>query len=150
MPDYRQIVRSGHISTKTNYGVGIFLSSSFEAYYSASNSTVIVPLYTGSIINNTGGAQDSYYTKRFFGRGTQYFYKRPVIEARWDSVTRDDRGDFYFSSSLAPGPDNLNTLYLYNYVRGRLANIPAIGTTGSIMVSLYSGSEISIRKLNFF
>ena len=139
--DISPLVEHWIAGTKTNYGVGIFLSSSFEAYYSASNSTVITPLYTGSIINNTGGAQDSYYTKRFFGRGTQYFYKRPVIEARWDSVTRDDRGDFYFSSSLAPGPDNLNTLYLYNYVRGRLANIPAIGTTGSIMVSLHSGSD---------
>ena len=116
------------------------LSSSYEAYYSASNDYIEVPLYTGSIINNTGGAQTSYYTKRFFGRGTQYFYKRPVIEARWDSTIRDDRGDFYYSSSLAPGPDNMNTLYIYNYVRGRLQNIPAVGITGSIMVSLYSGS----------
>ena len=139
--DISPLVEHWIAGTKTNYGVGIMLSSSFEAYYSASNSTVITPLYTGSIINNTGGAQDSYYTKRFFARGTQYFYKRPVIEARWDSVTRDDRGDFYFSSSLAPGPDNLNTLYLYNYIRGKLANIPAVGTTGSIMVSLFSGSD---------
>jgi hypothetical protein len=75
-----------------------------------------------------------------FARGTQYFFKKPVIEARWNSSTRDDRGDFYYSSSLASGPDNLNTLYLFNYVRGRLANIPQIGSTGSIMVSLFSGS----------
>lgn len=126
--------------TRENYGVGIMLSSSYEAYYSASNDDIDVPLYTGSIINNTGGAQTSYYTKRFFGRGTQYFFKRPTIEARWDSTVRDDRGDFYYSSSLAPAADNLNTLYIYNYVRGKLQNIPAVGTTGSIMVSLYSGS----------
>ena len=75
-----------------------------------------------------------------FARGTQYFFKKPVIEARWNSSTRDDRADFYYSSSLASGPDNLNTLYLFNYVRGRLANIPEIGSTGSIMVSLFSGS----------
>jgi hypothetical protein len=126
--------------TIDNYGVGVMLSSSYEAYYSASNDAIVNPLYTGSIINNTGGAEDSYYTKRFFGRGTQYFFKKPCIEARWDSATRDDRGDFYYSSSLAPAADNENTIYIYNYVRGKLQNIPAVGTTGSIMVSLYSGS----------
>jgi len=152
--DISPLVEHWMAGTKANYGVGIMFSSSFEAYYSASNPSKAEPLYTGSIINNTGGAEDSYYTKRFFGRGTQYFFKKPVIEARWDSAVRDDRGDFYFSSSLAPGPDNLNTLYLYNYVRGRLANIPAIGTTGSIMVSLFSGStdnsEPDGNKLKLF
>lgn len=139
--DISPLVEHWIAGTKDNYGVGVMLSSSFEAYYSGSNDDEDEPLHTGSIINNTGGAQTSYYTKRFFGRGTQYFFKKPVIEARWDSVKRDDRGDFYFSSSLAPAADNLNTLYLYNYIRGKLTNIPAIGTTGSIMVSLYSGSS---------
>ena len=119
-----------------NYGVGVRLSSSFEAYFSSSSG-----LNTGSIIHNTGGATDSYYTKRFFARSSQYFFKRPVIEARWNDIKRDDRGEFFYSSSLATADDNLNTLYIYNYVRGRLTNIPAIGTTGSIMVSLYSGSS---------
>ena len=85
-------------------------------------------------------ATKSYYTKKFFGRTTQYFYKKPLLEARWDSSRKDQRGHFYFSSSLAPADDNTNTLYLYNYVRGQLRNIPSIGATGSILVSLYSGS----------
>jgi hypothetical protein len=84
-------------------------------------------------------ALSSSYTKKFFARGSEFFFKRPVIEARWDSATRDDRGNFYFSSSLATSEDNLNTLYLYNHVRGRLRDIPDIGT-GSIHVSIYSGS----------
>ena len=105
---------------KDNYGVGIRFSASFEASSSA----------------NSSGATESYYTKRFFARGTEYFFNRPVIEARWDSSRRDDRGNFYLSSALAPASDNLNTLYLYNYIRGRLRNIPAIGT-GSIYVNLY-------------
>ena len=117
-----------------NYGVGVFLSSSFEAYYSSSTGQ-----NTGSIIHNATGAQVSYYTKRFFARGTQYFFKKPVIEARWDDAVRDDRGEFYFSSSLAPADDNLNTLYIYNFIRGQLVNIPSVGT-GKILVSLYSGS----------
>ena len=84
-------------------------------------------------------AFSSSYTKKFFARGSEFFFKRPVIEARWDSATRDDRGNFYFSSSLATSEDNLNTIYLYNHIRGRLRDIPDIGT-GSIYVSIYSGS----------
>ena len=110
--------------TKINYGFGVQLTASQEASSSA----------------NLEGVEQSYYTKRFFARGTQYFFKKPVIEARWNSSTQDDRGDFYYSSSLAPASDNLNTIYLYNFVRGRLTNIPAIGT-GEIFVNLYSGSS---------
>ncbi len=57
----------------------------------------IVEDWIGSTIDNngllvklSGSAEDgtlerSYYTKKFFARGSQYFFKRPVIEARWDS-----------------------------------------------------------------
>ena len=82
----------------------------------------------------------SQYTKKFFARGSQYFFKRPVIEARWDSSVSDNRGSFYFSSSIATAADNLNTLYLYNYVRGQLQEIPNL-TNKTILVSLYSGSD---------
>jgi hypothetical protein len=82
----------------------------------------------------------SYYTKMFFGRGTNRYFDRPVIEARWDSSSQDDRGKLYLSSSTAPAADNLNTIYMYNYVRGRLQNIPSIGQD-PIMVSLFSGSS---------
>ena len=132
--DITSLVENWIDGTQENYGVGVHLTSSQEAYYSSSTG-----LDDGGIIHNTGGATTSYYTKRFFARGSQYFFKRPIIEARWDSSTRDDRGNFYYSSSLAPAEDNLNTLYLYNYVRGRLRNIPGIGT-GAIYVDLYSGS----------
>jgi hypothetical protein len=122
-----------------NYGIGVRLSQSFEAYFSASNDGVLMYPASGSVLINLSGALQSYYTKRFFARGTQYYFKRPVIEARWDDSLRDDRGNFYFSSSRAPANDNLNTIYLYNYIRGRLVNLPKVGT-GEILVSLYSGS----------
>lgn len=115
---------------QANYGFGIFLTSSFEAYVTASDSHVLI---------NTAGQKTSYYTKRFFSRTSEFFYKKPSIEARWDSRILDNRGSFFYSSSLAPATDNLNTVYLYNYVRGQLKNIPAVGT-GSILVSIYSGS----------
>jgi len=129
------LVESWLASTISNYGVMVKLSSSYEA--SASQDSVN---QDSSVVFNPDGATKSYYTKRFFARGTQYFFKKPVIEARWNDKIDDDRGYFFYSSSLAPAEDNLNTIYLYNYVRGQLVNIPAIGT-GEILVSLYSGSS---------
>jgi len=136
--DITGLVEHWIAETIPRYGVGVHLSASYEAFYSSS---LGVGIETGSVLDNREGARKSYYTKRLFARGTQYFFKRPNIEARWNSVTRDDRGDFYYSSSLASNTDNLNTLYLYNYVRGRLTNIPGIGSTGEIYVTLYSGSS---------
>ena len=103
------------LGSKPDEGVGVFLSSTYS------------------------GASRSYYTKKFFARGTEFHFKRPYIEARWDSATKDDRGTFFFSSSLATAAENLNTLYFYNYFRGQLRNIPSIGT-GNIYLSIYSGS----------
>ena len=99
--------------TKENYGVGVFLSSSIE------------------------NALSSSYTKKFFARGSEFFYRRPIIEARWDSSIKDDRTNFWSSSSLASSADNLNTIYLYNVIRGRFANIPEVGT-GSIYLQIWT------------
>lgn len=106
-------------STKPNYGFGIMLTSSQEQ------------------------EAKTYYTKKFFARGSEFFFYRPVLEARWNSIRRDNRGMFIASSSLASAEDNLNTIYLYNVVRGQLKNIPSIGT-GQIYVQIYTdptGSE---------
>mgnify|MGYP003120719191 FL=1 len=107
-----------------NYGLGIFLSSSYE---------------TGS---------HSYYTKKFFSRSSEYFFLRPNLEARWDSTTKDESGNVYLSSSLADGDDNLNTLYYYNFIRGQLKDIPEYslhgGTqSGTIKLYLFSASSDS-------
>jgi hypothetical protein len=110
--DVTSLVEEWIAGTKDNYGFGIFLSGSYES---------------GTV---------SYYTKKFFARSSEFFFKRPVLEARFNDDINDDRGNFYSSSSLAPASDNLNTLYLHNYVRGRLRNIPSIGT-GNIFVDLY-------------
>jgi len=123
-----------------NYGISVRLSSSYEGYFSSSTGQD-----TGSVPHNTDGAKKSYYTKKFFARGSEFYFKRPMIEARWDSSRKDDRANFFYSSSLAPGEDNLNTLYLYNYVRGQLKDLPGLsktdGATQQIRVSLCSGSN---------
>jgi len=105
--------------TKENNGLGIQLSSSLES------------------------TARSYYTKKLFGRNSEFFFKRPYIEARWDASLKDDRGNFYASSSLLPATQNLNKLYFYNRFRGRNYNIPEVGT-GPIYVSLYSGSSLGV------
>tara|TARA_R100000234_G_scaffold119455_2_gene102428 strand:- start:2089 stop:4023 length:1935 start_codon:yes stop_codon:yes gene_type:complete len=116
---FRQF-QGGMDDTTTNYGLGVFLSSSFE---------------TGS---------HSYYTKKFFARSSEYFFLRPNLEARWDSSDKDSAANFVQSSSLATAEDNLNTLFLYNYVKGKLQNIPDNAqhsdTRTNMKVSLYSNS----------
>jgi hypothetical protein len=134
--DITSLVEEWIANTKTNYGIGIKFSPSYEAYLSNSSGQD-----SGSILHNTSGATRSYYTKRLFGRGTQYFYKKPSIEAQWDSSIKDRRYSFYSSSSLAPATDNLNQLYIYNRIRGQLRDIPDVGT-GNIYTSLYkTGSD---------
>ena len=132
--DVTQLVELWIAGTLDNYGVGVHLSGAYEAYYNSADEGT----YDG-YNNNLTGATVSYYTKRFFARGSQFFFKRPTLEARWDSTRKDDRGDFYYSSSLAGVNENLNTIYLYNYIRGQLTDIPG-SSTGAIYVSLYSGS----------
>jgi len=137
--DISELVEQWIAGTKSNYGVGVFLTASQEAYFSSSTGLDLSPTLSGGILHNPEGATTSYYTKKFSARSSEYFFKRPCIEARWDSATKDERGTFYYSSSLATAEENLQTLYFYNYFRGQLRNIPDIGT-GNIYLSIYSGS----------
>tara|TARA_R110000744_G_scaffold13677_5_gene39565 strand:- start:1811 stop:3298 length:1488 start_codon:yes stop_codon:yes gene_type:complete len=82
----------------------------------------------------------SYYTKMFFSRTSEFYFYRPVLEARWNSSRKDNRANFYVSSSMVPAVDNLNTLFLYNVVRGQLANIPNL-SSNTLAVSIYSASN---------
>jgi hypothetical protein len=118
--------------TYANNGFAIALTSSLEAWVERSDDDSFT-------YQNTTGSKSSNYTKKFFSRTSEFFYKRPMIEARWNSAKKDDRNNFYYSSSLAPQVDNLNTIYFYNYVRGKLQNIPDVGT-GAIYVMIYSGN----------
>lgn len=94
-------------------------------------------------ITNTLGTTESYYTKKFFGRGSEFFFKRPTIEAVWDSSIKDDRGNFYASSSLLPAEENERTIYLYNSIGGRLRNIPYV-ETGEIYVKVYTSASAGL------
>ena len=114
--DVTPMVEAWIAGTTPNYGVGIKLPATFES-----------------------SSVDSYFTKRFFGRRSEHFFKLPWIEARFDDSIKDSRNSFFVSSSLVPAEDNLMTLFLYNRTRKGLRNIPAVGT-GPIYMSLYSGT----------
>jgi hypothetical protein len=105
--------------------------------------------HTDAVISGTLG---SFYTKKFFGRTSEFVMKRPTIEARWDSSREDQRGTFLVSSSLASAANNLNTLFLYNSVRGQLQDIPYLDKH-LLTVSLHrdqdgavSGSALQIKN----
>ena len=124
-------------SAREQHGIGIYLTSSQEAFFSSSTGLDDTSTFE---IHNLSGSRTSYYTKKFFARGTEFFYKRPAIEARWDSSRKDNAKNFYLSSSLVSATDNLNTLYLYNFVRGQLKDIPNLGADNSVLLSVYSSS----------
>jgi len=151
--------------SKSNYGFGVFLTESHESYWSSSNQpqgntnvNLVAPNYNDlggaysrknvskafrGILHNVHGAKTSYYTKKFFGKGSEHFFKRPVLEARWRPEGRDDRGQYYFSSSLLTQMENQHTLFFYNYFKGKLRNIPnldSVNGNNRIYVSIYSGS----------
>ena len=99
-----------------------------------------VPVDSNEIINMSG-SKETWYTKKFFGRGSEFFFKKPTIEAVWDSSIKDDRGNFYASSSLLPAEENERTIYLYNAIGGRLRDIPGATTLGIRVFSAESGGD---------
>ena len=107
--------------SRSNYGVGVHMTGSYE---------------TGT---------RSYYTKKFFARSSEYFFKRPVIEARWDSTEKDERGSFYAKSDLLSSTNNTNTIYFKNYFNGVLT---AINGTPSLRANIYSDSNKSYQITN--
>ena len=120
-----------------NYGFGIMVTSSQEAYRATADS--------GSELQNTDGVTKSAYTKRFYARSSEYFFRRPVIEARWEDRITDDRNKFFASSSLC-STQNTQSVYLYNYIDGTLTNLPDESVTINFYASsgsLPSGSSIT-------
>ena len=133
------------------YGAGTSASSDFETglenmrldvsdlvykWLDATDNYGFLVKFPDSIVSGS----ISKYTKKFFSRTSEYFHYRPTLEVWWDSTRTDNRGNFMISSSLAPASDNLNTLFLYNVVRGQLQNIPGLDSN-TLSVEIFSGSQ---------
>lgn len=97
------------------YGLGIYLSGAYE----------------------DGTNTKTYYTKRFSARSSEYFYKVPSLEARWEATVKDSRGEFYYSSDNLSDADNLQSVYFYNRINGNLKDLP---NNAIPIVNLYNSS----------
>ena len=128
------------VTTSGTTNTSISNSGYFANGVGLQNNGLLVKL-SGSYEDGT--MEKTFYTKKYFTRGSEFFFKRPTIEARWDSSLGDDRGDFYASRSLVSAADNKHTLFLYNFFRGTPKNIPDM-ETGNIYVQLFnsSGTEL--------
>ena len=131
-------------SSKGYFGNTIISSSLSETGSNVTNfSNGSGIINNGLVVKLSGSAEDgtntrSYYTKKFFSRGTEFFFYKPVIESQWDNSISDDRGSIFKSSSLVSSADNINNLYLYNRIRGSLVDIPNTGS--HLVVQLYTSS----------
>jgi hypothetical protein len=115
--DVTSMVESWITTPADNYGFMVKLNSTFE-----SGST-------------------SFYTKKFFGRGTEFFYKQPTVEARWNNSEADDRANFYSKSNLRT--NNNNVISIKNYVDGVLTNIPSL--SGDMTIKFYETSAKAVE-----
>jgi len=106
---------------------------------------------TSSISNNgfvikMGEAEEvsgtDYRRKAFHGRESKYVDKIPYIEATWEEVTKDNRGNFAFDQS--------NYLYMYNVIRGELTNVtePVIVRIQEALVSSSYTQEFTASRVS--
>ena len=133
----------GNTIISASQGFTSITSTNFKGGTGLPNRGLLIKL-SGSQEN--GKDKKSYYTKKFFTRTSQYFFKRPVIEAQWNSSITDDRPNIYKSSSLMPGDLNLNTLYFYNYGPYGLVDIPKTGS--GVVMQLYADVTSSLGASN--
>ena len=149
--DVSDIVEEWIAGTKQNYGFGIRLTDTYEGYFSSSTGQNVTGSgdVTGSnttsdigSLHNLNGATESYYTKKFFGRGTEFFFKRPVLEAQFVDAKQDDRGKFQIKTPLLTNPQNLNNLYFYNKHNGSLVDIAGDSSNVPTLKLYYSSGSI--------
>lgn len=100
-----------------------------------------IPSDNGLIITMDGtltdGSQEqNFYTKKFFSRSSEFFFKRPVIEARDSNTNSDDRGKFYRASPFVAS--NEQNIYLYNSIDGERTDI-----TGTVALELFEDEAMT-------
>tara|TARA_B100000035_G_scaffold174283_1_gene148679 strand:+ start:3444 stop:4904 length:1461 start_codon:yes stop_codon:yes gene_type:complete len=87
----------------------------------------------------TSGAQEqNFYTKKFFSRSSEFFFKRPAIEARDASRIADDRGKFYAKRKTNSSLQNTQRVYLYNSFEGVRSDFTAPEPDEELYVRFYT------------
>ena len=122
--DITVLVEDWISGARNNYGVGIKITGSQA---------------------EASSKQISYYSKKFSARTSEYHFSKPIIQAEFDDTIKDDRGKFTISSSFLSATDNINNLYVYNYVNGALKSLPV----STLYVKLFDseGTELVITPV---
>lgn len=120
--DVTDIVEAHLAGTITTYGFGVMLSGAFE----------------------DGTTSESFFTKRFSARSSEYFYNRPVVEARWEPQITDDYPTYSISNAVSELTHSSNyiNIYLYNQVNGTKVPLKSTFTTGNLEVAFFTGSQL--------
>ena len=100
-----------------------------------------IPADNGLIITMDGALTDgsqeqNFYTKKFFSRSSEFFFKRPIIEARDSNTNSDDRGKFYKASPFVAS--NEQNIYLYNSIGGERTNL-----VGTVALELFEDEAMT-------
>lgn len=81
----------------------------------------------------------SFYTKKMFARGTEFFHQKPVIEERWDSSIKDDKRNFTLSASYYPQSQNRNNIVFYNQTPDGLQSLNLGGS--NLILRMYEDKD---------
>ena len=93
---------------------------------------------------DTDQVEKTYYTKRFSSRTSEYFFKRPILEARWEPLIKDNYPNLYIKNDFLEDADNTMSLYYYHIFGGKNLKLPD-NVYNNMEFYIYSGSTI----LNF-
>ena len=93
---------------------------------------------------NVAGTK-SFYTKKFFSRSSEFFFKRPAIEARDASRIADDRGKFYAKRKTNSSIQNTQRIYLYNSFEGMRSDFTAPELDEELYVRFYTDEARTIQ-----
>lgn len=100
-----------------------------------------------SIVDNFGiilkikdeSSTKSKYTKKFFSRTSEFFFKRPRLEARWDNSTKDSRNNLFNKVHYLTDEQNTRHLFLYNSIGGQLVDLNMAAE--ELFFSIYNGEQ---------
>jgi len=70
-------------------------------------------------------SDENQYTKKFFARGSQFYFSRPTIELHHDDYVEEQGDEVYRYTNRLDSADNTNTLFFYNYSNGVLKDLPS-------------------------
>ena len=103
------------------------------------NTTFLITLPPS--ITNGANNEENYYTKKFFSRSSEYFFKRPVIEARSEDAIYDNRGNFKAENKALSAGQNTQKIFLYNSIEGERTNFTPPAQDEELYVRIYTDAD---------